>query len=117
MNYTLTKDKDLVKKNIFGINLREYPNIDTCGVVVTDTETGHNQEFYHKKSTFHYIVLEGSGTFVLDDNEVPVEKGDMISIQPGTRIYYKGAMKLVLITNPAWTADDEVETKPQAWGN
>ena len=39
----------------------------------------------------------------------------MLSVAPNTRIYYKRMMKMVLVTNPAWTAEDEVETKAKAW--
>lgn len=113
MSYRLEK-ADIKEK--FGIRLEVYPDIsEGCGVVIVDTEEGHNQEFYDKESTFTYVILEGSGTYVLDDEEVSVSKGDMISIAPSTRIYYKGKMKMVLITTPAWRAENEVETKPTVW--
>lgn len=115
MAYTLTKDKEVFKKSQYGIDLCVFPPIGGNGVVVVDTQEGHYQEFYHKTSSFNYIVLEGSGSFFLDDEEVKMEQGDMLSIQPGTRIYYKGTMKLVLITSPAWTAENEVETRAKVW--
>jgi hypothetical protein len=39
----------------------------------------------------------------------------MISIEPNTRIYYKGKLNMVLITNPAWRQENEVETKARVW--
>ena len=115
MSYKLIQNKDVPKKEKFGISLDVYPNVGDCGFVVVETETGHNQEFYDKESSFSYIVLEGSGSFFLDDEEVPVQQGDFVSISPNTRIYYKGKMRLVLITNPGWKAENEVETKPTIW--
>jgi mannose-6-phosphate isomerase-like protein (cupin superfamily) len=115
MKYKLTKSEDVQKKNKFSINLDVYPNIDDCGIVVVNTEEGHNQEFYDIQSTFTYIVLEGNGTFFLDDEPINVDKGDIISVQPNTRIYYKGKLKMVLITNPAWRPENEVETKASIW--
>lgn len=115
MPYTKTSTTDIPKNDKFGIHLDVYPNIGDCGIVVVETETGHNEEFYHKECTFHYIVLEGAGSFFVDDEEVPVVAGDFISIEPGSRIYYKGKMKLVLITNLAWNAENEVETKATIW--
>ncbi|MCX6784322.1 MAG: cupin domain-containing protein [Candidatus Komeilibacteria bacterium] len=113
MNYRLEK-ADIKEK--FGIRLNVYPEIsEGCGVVIVNTEEGHNQEFYDKKSTFTYLILEGQGTYFLNDEEVQVAKGDLLSIEPGTRIYYKGKMKMVLITTPAWRAENEVETKPNVW--
>ncbi len=115
MKYKLTKSTDIFRKEKCGINLGVYPGIGDCGLVLVETETGHNQEFYHKTSTFNYLVLEGMGSFFLDDEEIEVCQEDFISIQPNTRIYYKGKMKLVLLTTPSWQAENEVETKPTVW--
>lgn len=115
MKYQLVKNGDIFKKEKLGINLSVYPVIGNCEIVVVETETGHNQEFYDKASTFNYIILEGSGSFFLDDEEVRVARGDFITIQPNTRLYYKGKMKLVLITTPPWQEGNEVETKPVIW--
>ena len=115
MKYKLTKSADVPKKEKFGINLDIYPVINDCGIVVVETETGHNQEFYDIESTFIYIVLEGEGTFFLDNEPVNVSKGDSISIEKNTRIYYKGKLKMILITNPAWKIENEVETRPTVW--
>lgn len=115
MSYTHIKKNELPKKEKYEINLTVYPPIGECGFVIAETTAGHNEEFYHVTSTFHYLVLKGSGSFFLDDEEVAVEEGDFLSISPKTRIYYKGAMKLLLITNPPWNAENEVETKPKIW--
>jgi len=115
MAYKLTKSEDIFHVDKLGIHLDVFSKIGDCGVVVVETETGHNQEFYDVKSTFNYIVLDGEGSFFLDDEEVHVKKGDSISIAPNTRIYYKGKMRLILITNPPWEAKNEVETRPSVW--
>lgn len=115
MQYKHIRYLDISKKDKFGIHLDVYPHFGSCGFVIVNTETGHNQEFYDKQSSFTYIVLEGEGKFFLDDEEVSVKKGDLLSIPPKTRIYYKGKMRLVLITNPAWKAENEVETKASLW--
>ena len=115
MPFQLTKHQNIPRKEKFDISLDVYPGIGNCGFVVINTNTGHNQEFYDIESTFTYIVLEGNGSFFLDDQEVLVETGDCLSIAPKTRIYYKGQMRLALITNPAWKAENEVETKSQIW--
>lgn len=115
MVYTRTSIHDIPQIDKHGIHLGVYPRIGDSGVVLVETKEGHRQEFYHKTSTFNYIVLEGTGRFFLNDEEVPVQKGDMLSVEPNTRIYYKGAMKLVLITNPAWTEEGEVEVRAKIW--
>lgn len=115
MKYKLTKNLGIEKKGKFGADLDVYPNVNDCGIVLVSTEEGHNEEFSNLKSTVVYVVLEGSGAFFLDDEEVKVEKGDMISIEPNTRIYYKGKLKMILITNPAWKQENEVETRSFIW--
>lgn len=115
MKYKLIKNLDIEKKGKFGANLDVYPNVNDCGIVLVSTDTGHNEEFSNLKSIFTYIVLEGKGSFFLDDEEIKVEKGNMISIEPNTRIYYKGKLKMVLITNPAWRQENEIETKAIVW--
>jgi len=115
MKYKLIKDIEIEKKGKFGAALNVYPNVNDCGLVLVSTETGHNEEFSNLKSTFTYIVLEGAGSFFLDDEEVKIEKGEMISIEPNTRIYYKGNLKMFLITTPAWRPENEVETKSKIW--
>jgi mannose-6-phosphate isomerase-like protein (cupin superfamily) len=115
MKYKLIKKEDVEKKGKYGANLDVYPNVNDCGIVLVSTETGHNEEFSNLKSTFTYVILDGEGSFFLDDEEVSVEKGDMISIEPNTRIYYKGKLNMVLITNPAWRQENEFETKARVW--
>jgi mannose-6-phosphate isomerase-like protein (cupin superfamily) len=116
MAYKLARKGDSFEKNKFGIHLNVYPEInERCEVALVSTEEGHNQEFYDKKSSFTYLILEGSGTYYLDDEEVAVSAGDCLSVEPRTRIYYKGQMKMVLITSPAWREGNEVETRSSIW--
>lgn len=115
MKYKVIKNLDIEKKGKFGADLAVYPNINDYGIVLISTETGHNEEFLNLKSTFTYVVIEGEGSFFLDNEEIKVKNGDMISIEPNTRIYYRGKLKMFLITNPAWKQENEVETKSKVW--
>lgn len=115
MTYTLTTAQGIAKLEKYDMHIDVYPTVAERGVITASTETGHNQEFYHKTSMFHYLILDGGGSFFLNDEEVRVSKGDLLSIEPNTRIYYKGAMRLVLMTDPAWKAEDEVEVRAKIW--
>ncbi len=115
MGYKITKSSDIPKVEKFGINLDIYPRVGEVGVVRVKTDEGHNQEFYDLKSTFTYIILDGEGSFFLDDEEVKIFSGDALSIEPKTRIYYKGNFEMILITNPAWRPENEVETRSSIW--
>lgn len=115
MAYKIIRHSEIPKKEKFDIKLDIYPSIGDAEIVIVETEKGHNQEFYDKRSTYNYIVLAGEGSFFLDDEELPVKAGDMLTIKPNTRIYYKGKMRLALITTPPWSAENEVETKASIW--
>lgn len=101
--YKLLKYEDttIFEKN--GVNFTGYDKIsDDISIVIEKVEEGHFEEFIHNKSTFTYIFLEGYGTFYLDGEAVEVKKGDILSINPGTKIYFFGSLKQILITTPAY---------------
>jgi len=96
----------------FGINLWAYKTgSNKVGFVHTEVGEGHFEEFYHKKSTFIYYILEGEGIFFLDGVKTPVKATDLLVIPPNTKIYYFGKMKLNLITVPAWDSSEEVHVR------
>ncbi|MDD5566693.1 MAG: hypothetical protein PHH01_00705 [Patescibacteria group bacterium] len=107
----------ITKKNAFrnikhGIKLWVYPTgRKEAGVAYIEVEKGHSQEFIDKKSTFIYYILEGRGTFYLNGKPISVKKTDLLVIQPKTKIYYLGKMKLILTTVPAWRAENEVHVR------
>ena len=95
--------EDTIRFDKNGVNFVGYEPINkNMSFVMETVEEGHFEEFVHDRSTFTYIFLEGSGVFYLNDEEVKVKKGDVLSIDPGTRIYYKGNLKQILITTPAY---------------
>lgn len=103
MNYKLIKKSDTIQFSKNGVDFIGYGNInEDMAIVVETVEKGHFEEFVHTKSTFTYLFLEGNGIFVLDDKQIQVQAGDVLSIKPGTRIYYFGNLKQVLITTPAY---------------
>lgn len=108
MKYKKISYETTTKFNKNGVNFIGYePISDNMSFVIETTDEGHFEEFVHDKSIFTYIILEGKGTFYLDDEEVEVKAGDVLSINPGTRIYYKGNLKQVLITTPAYDSKYE----------
>ena len=85
--------------------MRVYNSKDTCpnaAVVYQETEKGHAEEFYHDKSYFIFYVIEGKGSWVIENEEHPIESGDVVIIPPGNKFYYKGKFKQVCVTSPAW---------------
>ena len=44
-----------------------------------------SKRHYHKKTTEYYFIAEGEGEVDLDDETLPVKKGDFVVIPPGTK--------------------------------
>lgn len=88
-----------------GVSMRIYNDLKDCpqaAVAYQETATGHAEEFYHEKSAFIYYIIEGSGTWIIEDVEYPVEKDDVVIVPPGKSFYFKGNLKQLCITAPAW---------------
>ncbi len=71
--------------------------------------TGRHGKIKNTASDRGYIIIEGSGKFIIDDEEVYVEKFDVIIIPKNTPYDYKGNMKLFLVDSPAFDADNDVK--------
>lgn len=107
MIYT-KKDAVNIEKN--GVKMLIYNSKQQCSqaaVVYQETERGHTEEFLHTKSYFIFYVIEGKGTWFIEDKPHEVQAGDTVIIPPNTRFYYKGKLKQVCVTSPAWEAKHE----------
>lgn len=104
------KRADALKLAKHGVDMWVYDTANGCShaaVVYQETKMGHAEEFYHDCSAFVFYIIEGSGIWVIEDEEFPVEASDVVVVPPGKRFYYRGALKQVCITAPAWDAEHE----------
>ena len=102
------KDAVLIEK--YGVRMRIYNSSEDCpqaAVAYQETEKGHAEEFIHHKSAFIYYILEGKGTWVIEGKEYDAEAGDVVIVPPGKKIYFKGKLKQICITAPAWEEASE----------
>ena len=93
-----------------GVKMRVYNSKDECpdaSIVYQETQKGHNEEFYHSKSNFIFYIIEGSGTWYIEDKPYKVETGDVVIIPPNHKFYYKGTLKQICITAPSWEMEYE----------
>lgn len=89
----------------YGVKMRIYSTKSDCkaaAVLYQETETGHAEEFMHEKSNFIYYIIEGNGTWIIEDKEHEVKTGDVIIVPAGKRFWFKGKLRQVCITAPAW---------------
>ncbi len=92
----------------FGIDLTVYgEDVPSSNLVYVEVNEGHLEEFYDEVSTYMYLIFEGKGTYVLNDEKVEVQAKDLIVIPPKTRIHYFGKMKMALCVTPAFNEDNE----------
>jgi mannose-6-phosphate isomerase-like protein (cupin superfamily) len=73
-----------------------------AAVAYQETRVGHSEEFRHNKSAFVFYIIEGSGQWVIDGETFDVEATDVVIVPPGTKFFYRGDLKQVCITAPAW---------------
>jgi len=67
-----------------------------------------SKKHYHRECTELYFILGGSGVLELDDDEVELEPGTVILIEPGTAHRGRGDFRAVVVGVPAWNPEDEV---------
>lgn len=109
----IIKKSDAFALSKCGVDMWVYngkTELEQAGVVYQETKSGHSEEFRNTKSAFIYYIIEGSGEWVIDGEVFPVEATDVVIVPPGKWFYYRGDLKQVCITAPAWEEAYE-ETK------
>ena len=97
-----------------GVKMRVYNTKEQCSeasVVYQETQKGHLEEFYHSKSNFVFYIIEGKGTWFIEDITHEVSAGDVIIVPPNNKFYYKGTLKQVCITAPSWEPEFEFHVR------
>lgn len=110
MNQMIFKNENAPEFEKHGVTMRVYNTKDQCpeaSVVYQETKKGHLEEFYHGKSNFIFYIIEGSGIWFIEDVPHEVCAGDVVIVPPNTRFYYKGSLKQICITSPAWEPEFE----------
>ncbi len=70
--------------------------------------------FVERVSERSYVVLEGKGYFLFNNEEKQaVAQGDIVVIPAGTRYSFGGTLKMLLLDVPRWSNDQE-EIYPEA---
>ncbi|MFA0821590.1 MAG: cupin domain-containing protein [Methanomethylovorans sp.] len=88
-----------------GVSMRIYTtkkDSPNAAVLYQETEIGHMEEFVHERSDFLYYILEGNGTWIVEDKEYEVRAGNVVVVPAGKRFWFKGNLKQICITSPAW---------------
>jgi len=106
----ISKKDDAFFVSKSGVDMWIYQGVDEQGpaaVVYQETRHGHRDVFRHMKSTFIFYIIEGSGEWIIEDEVFPVSATDVVVVEPGKWFYYRGDLKQICITAPAWEAEFE----------
>ncbi len=83
-------------------NLFNKPEFEQMSVAMIRVQ-GVNRRHINRKSDEFYYVLEGTGTFAVDDEEAsPVATGDLIFIPRNTAFVDSGQMTLLVFSSPRY---------------
>ncbi len=102
--------EEAVTFNKAGVKMWKYVGKGDCpqaSVLYQEVSGGHYTEFLNHKSAFIYYILEGKGSFIIEDKEYKVKATDVIIVPPNKRFYYLGNMKQILINSPAWEEETD----------
>jgi mannose-6-phosphate isomerase-like protein (cupin superfamily) len=69
---------------------------DGAAAEVHHVEINHAKLHYHARTDEFYYIIDGEGTMVLDDEQIPVHKGMVVYVPRGTR--HKAVGNLVVLT-------------------
>lgn len=62
-----------------------------------------------KECDFVYYILEGKGTFYINDRPEPCAHDNLVVIPKGTKFSYEGSsLRMLLSSTPPWHADQEL---------
>lgn len=90
-----------------GLNGYNYElETNNISITIEDCFLGHDTYHTNVRSSKIYYVLEGEGTYKIDGQIISVKKEDLIEIPPNTEFVFAGKMKLLLIMEPAFRAQD-----------
>lgn len=82
-------------------------DFESAALVYQETSSGHAEEFRHTRSAFIYFIIEGAGEWVIEGETFPVKATDVVIVPPGKKFYFRGALKQICVTTPAWNPDFE----------
>ena len=106
----IIRRKDAFHTSKNGVDMWIYNGGDQlpeAAVVYQETQTGHAEEFRHRKSAFIFFIIEGVGEWVIEGETFPIKAHDVVIVPAGKKFYYRGNLKQVCITAPAWETEHE----------
>jgi quercetin dioxygenase-like cupin family protein len=108
MKFTLQNAKQFGWEGVKGFecsNKNDFPNVS----IVYAEVNGRHGKIRNIKSDRVYIVFDGEGEFILNDEVIPVQKMDVIIVPKNTPYDYRGNMKIFLVDLPAFEEGADIK--------
>ena len=105
--FHLPKEYSFEKVGIKGTNFDIKNLSNEAKFAIIETENGHQTKIREKECTLFYFVLEGKGSFEIEDKIEECQKEDLVIIPKNTTFKYAGKMKMLLVTIPWWYPEQE----------
>jgi mannose-6-phosphate isomerase-like protein (cupin superfamily) len=81
---------------------------DRVEISVIEIEKEHETKIIEKECIFSFFILEGERLFDIDGQKEECKKGDLVMIPQGTAFQYSGKMRMLLVSSPWWSSEQEV---------
>lgn len=104
----LIKTRDISEQDFGAIKVKDIfsnPNIEGASVAVIRVQ-GVNRKSKNKKSDLFYFVLEGMGTFTVNEELFEVSPQDLIFVPRNTPYVDSGQMLLLVFSSPRYDASE-----------
>jgi len=79
---------------------------DAVAAEVHQVEIDHAKLHFHEKTDEIYYIIEGTGSMIVDDEEITVHPGVVVYVPRGTRHKAVGALKVLLVCIPPGVMND-----------
>lgn len=94
--YIKNLNRNTLFKNGFNLILPDIEN-EHINICFVDAKNGRNNYCLLDNSTIFYYIIEGKGNFKINDNNILVNKGDLIEIPPKNKYTYEGELYMLEI--------------------
>lgn len=71
----------------------------------TQLAAGPKEQFIEHDLHVLFYIIDGSGKITVEGKIYDVEKGDVLTIQPGQKYFIEGKLSYVVATNPAYYSE------------
>ena len=82
-------------------------NTDSHGDFFVYSIKGHDCYSYNSESTHIYHIIDGTGKFIIGDEEIEVTAGDTITIEPNKTFTYMGKMIITFEMTPNFKEEND----------